>query len=166
MITVPFQEFWLQIEYLEIAMHIGGTWWFPLLHSLHVLSVCLMFGMLFMVDLRLMGLAATSHTAACLSRELLPWTVAAFLVASGTGVALFITRAASHVQNIAFQWKMLLLLLAGMNMLIFHRRIVQQLKQLDVATGMPISARLAGAISLLCWAGVILAGRWIGHIFG
>lgn len=147
-------------------MHIGGTWWFPLLHSIHVLSVCLMLGLLLMVDLRLMGLAGRHYPVSRLSGEQLPWVVALFMVAVLTGLALFITRAANHVQNVAFQWKMLLLILAGINMLVFYRRIHRSIGDWGRQGRPPLLARAAGFLSLFFWIGVMLSGRWIGHIFG
>lgn len=166
MVTVPFNDFWIWLEMRELSMHIGGTWWFPLLHSIHVLSVCLMLAMLLMLDLRLMGVAARQYSVSRLSADQLPWVVALFVIAILTGVSLFITRAANHVQNIAFQWKMLLLILAGLNMLIFYRYIHRSVASWGVAGRPPLKAQLAGGSSLLLWAGVMLSGRWIGHIFG
>jgi len=166
MVTVPFHDFWVWVEMREISMHIGGTWWFPLLHSIHVLSVCLMLGLLLMVDLRLMGLAGRQYTVARLSADQLPWVAVLFGVAVLTGLSLFATRAANHVQNVAFQWKMLLLILVGLNMLVFYWRIHRTVGQWGDWAKPPLSARLAGLLSLLLWFGVMLSGRWIGHIFG
>ncbi len=166
MVTMPLEQFWIWLEMREISMHIGGTWWFPLLHSLHVLSVCLMFAMLLMLDLRLMGVAARRYTVSQLSADHLPWVFVLFVIAMLTGVSLFITRAANHVQNIAFQWKMVLLILAGLNMLVFYQYVHRSVASWGAAGRPPLKARLAGGISLLLWAAVMLSGRWIGHIFG
>lgn len=157
-------EFWLWLEYLPIAGHIGATWWFPLMESLHVVSITLMLGAILMLDLRVLGLAANSYAVNRMSRELVPWSAAAFLVATLTGTAMFITRASAHVLNPAFQIKMLLILVAGINIAIFHFRIFRTIQQWDVAAMAPASARLVASASLLLWCGVMLAGRWVGHV--
>lgn len=153
-------EFWLQLEYLPLAEGIGATWWFPLLNSLHVLSVTGMLGALLMLDLRVAGLAARDYSLVAIRQDFVPWVWATFFAAVVTGVGMFITRASAHVLNVAFQWKMLLMILAGANMWILHR----SLRRLGSSETLPMRLRLTGLASLLLWAGVMLGGRWMGHI--
>lgn len=158
-------EVWLNLEYLWLAEQIGATWLFPLFNSLHVLSITLMLGALLMLDLRIAGVAAKFYPYRILSQDFLPWVWGAFVVAVVTGIGLFITRASAHVLNPAFQWKMLLMLLAGINMLVFHRYRLRLAERWDHARLMPWPVRLSGIASLVLWAGVMLGGRWMGHIF-
>ena len=117
-----------------------------------------------MVDLRLLGLAAVKYSISTLSKELVPWTWGAFVIATITGLGMFITRAASHVVNPAFQWKIGLLALAGANMAYFHFRVYKNIAQWDSAAPTPIQLKVIGSLSLFLWSGVMLAGRWVGHI--
>ncbi len=155
---------WARIESWPLSMEIGGTWLFPLLESLHVLAAAMTVGAVLWLDLRLLGLAAGRYAVGMLSRELAPWAWGAFALAAVTGLGMFITRAASHVLNPAFQWKLLLLALAGANMAWFQFRLRRHLGPWDRAPALPLRLRAAGGLSLLLWAGVVLAGRWIGHI--
>ena len=157
-------EFWVWLEMLPIAGEIGATWWFPFMESLHVLSLAIMLGAILMVDLRVVGVAAQRYSISSLKRELVPWSAAAFLVVNITGVAMFITRASRHVENPAFQIKMLLLFLAGVNIAYFHFYALRTVSRWDTQARAPASARLAAAASLLLWIGVTLAGRWVGHV--
>ena len=157
-------EFWLSLEYLPLAQHIGGTWWFPLINSLHVLSITLMIGAILMLDLRLMGAAARTNAITSMVRDLVPWALAAFVIAVITGLGLFITRASAHMNNPAFQWKLVLMALAALNMCLFHFRTYRRVWQWDTALAIPLGARLAGGLSLLLWGGVMLSGRWVGHL--
>lgn len=163
--TLLHHEFWLSLEYLPLAEQIGATWLFPLVNSLHVLSICLMLGALFMLDLRIAGVAARQYSIQQLERDFLPWVWGTFVVAVVTGVALFITRASAHVLNPAFQMKMLLMLLAAINMAFFHWCFRYNRNSVDSGSNR-LSSKLAfsAVLSLLLWAGVMLAGRWIGHI--
>ena len=158
------KEFWVWLEYLPISGYIGATWWFPLMESFHVVSITMMIGAILMLDLRVLGLAAESYAVSRMSRELVPWSVAAFVVATLTGSAMFITRASAHVLNPAFQIKMLLILVAGINIAIFHLRILRSVSRWETSTRAPVFARMVAGASLLLWCGVMLAGRWVGHV--
>jgi len=156
--------YWITIENWPISWEIGGTWLFPFLESIHVIAATMVLGSILMVDLRLLGVAAKRYSITTMSSELAPWSWGAFAVATVTGVGMFITRAASHVVNPAFQWKMFLLLLAGINMVVFHYRIYKNISNWDTAYKIPVNVRMFGASSLIIWAGVMLSGRWVGHI--
>jgi len=155
---------WIDVENWPISWEIGGTSWFPFLESIHVIAAAMVVGSILMVDLRLLGLAATRYSITTLSKELVPWSWGAFIVATITGLGMFITRAASHVVNPAFQWKIVLLVLAGLNMAYFHFRVYKQIAQWDTLVATPAQLRIIGGMSLFLWSGVMLAGRWVGHI--
>ena len=162
--SFPFMAFWAWLQALPLSEHIGFTWWFPFLESIHVLAIGLVVGSIFMVDLRLLGLAALRYPASRITRELVPWTWAAFSVAAVTGFGLFMTRPTAYVENPAFQIKFLLLPLAAINMGVFQFRTMRGIVDWDTQHTTPTEAKVAGALSLLLWVGVLLAGRWTGHI--
>ncbi len=155
---------WIEVENWSISWAIGGTSWFPFLESIHVITAALVVGSILSVDLRLLGIAATKYPISTLSKELVPWSWGAFVVATITGLGMFITRAASHVVNPAFQWKIFLLALAGINMAYFHFRVYKHIARWDTASSTPLQLKITGSLSLFLWCGVMLAGRWIGHI--
>ena len=157
-------DFWSWLENLPLAGRIGESWWFPLLESIHVLSATFVLGTLLMVDLRLLGVAARQQAVTRISGELIPWSWGAFAVAVVTGSGMFITRAGTYMENPAFQIKLVLLALAGINMAAFHFGTFHRVAQWDMAATPTVAARFAGAASLLIWAGVMLAGRWVGHL--
>ena len=160
---MPFPELWTWLEGLPLAEHIGFTWWFPFLESVHVLAIGLVVGTILMVDLRLLGVAALGYAASRMARELLPWTWGAVCIAVVTGFGLFMTRAATYIENPAFETKLVLLLLAGLNMALFQFRTFRGIADWDDAAAPPVAAKVAGGASLLLWIGVVLAGRWVGH---
>jgi hypothetical protein len=157
-------DLWTWLESLPVAAHIGATWWFPLLESLHVLGSTLVVGSILTVDLRLLGAAAVRYPVSRIIRDVIPWTYGAAALSVVTGVVLFATRATHYAGNRAFQIKMALLVLAGLNMAVFHLVSSRGLARWDAAAGTPRPARAAGACSLLLWAAIMLAGRWIGHL--
>ncbi len=157
-------DFWTWLENLPLAVHIAETWWFPLLESIHVLTATFLVGSILMVDLRLLGVAARSHPVSRMLAELVPWTLSASAFAVVTGLGLFMTRAGHYAGNRAFQIKMVLLILAGLNMAIFHLISSRGIAGWDTAAKPSSASRLAGGCSLTLWIGVMLAGRWVGHL--
>jgi hypothetical protein len=135
---------------------------FPAIESIHVIALTLVFGTIMIVDLRLLGFAWRQRSFQRLSSELLRWTWIAFAVALVTGTLMFISEAEVYFQNLAFRVKMLLLLLAGVNMAAFHLLVQRTAHEWDTAPSTPKAAKVAGALSLALWIGVIVAGRIIG----
>jgi hypothetical protein len=135
---------------------------FPSIESLHVLADAVVFGSIAMVDLHLLGLTFKRSEFTKVSTELLPFTWFAFVLALVSGVLLFISNAVNYSANNFFQAKILLLLLAGLNMMVFQHLISKDHHRWAQPSQIPSSARLAGFISLSLWLGIILCGRWIG----
>jgi uncharacterized membrane protein len=161
---MSFAGVWTSFENLAISAYIGESWLFPFLESIHVLSATFLVGSIVMVDLRLLGLAARDQPVSRITKEIVPWTLGACALSVLTGFGMFMTQASRYVDNRPFQIKMALLVLAGLNMVVFHRVTVRGIARWDTAGVATAMARLAGASSLLCWTGIILAGRWIGHV--
>jgi hypothetical protein len=131
----------------------------------HVLAAVLVLGTVLIVDLRLLGLADSGHAATRVSRETLPLTWLAFIVAVVTGALMFTTSAPTYFANTAFQLKALALLAAGLNMAFFQLVTARDMAAWDRAAP-PRAARIAGLASVLLWAAVVLFGRWIGFTKG
>ena len=146
------------------AQTISSTWLFPFFETLHVFGLTALLGSIALVDLRLLGLVNRNHAVTALSEEVLPWTWGGFVLAMGSGVLIFMGGADHYVSNAAFQLKMLLLVLAGANMAVFHLVAWRSVGRWDNDASAPIAARIAGALSLLFWIGVVACGRWIAFV--
>jgi hypothetical protein len=157
-------ELWTWLETLPLASYIGESFWFPFLESVHVLTGTFLVGSILMVDLRLLGLAANQYPVSRIVREVIPWTYGACAVSVVAGIGLFITRASAYAANPAFQVKIAFLVLAGINMAVFHLMTARNVAEWDHAARPTRGARFAGGCSLLLWIGVMLAGRWVGHL--
>ncbi|MEO5598441.1 MAG: DUF6644 family protein [Novosphingobium sp.] len=135
---------------------------FPVLESLHVLAVSLVFGTILIVDLRLLGVASHRRSARRLTGDLLPFTWGAFILAVVSGAGMFISNAVSYAANTQFLLKLVALAIAGLNMAWFHSTVYRRIDQWDEDMPPPLAARLAGITSLVTWIVVISLGRWIG----
>jgi hypothetical protein len=140
-----------------------SSWMFPVLETIHLSAMVILVGTISAFDLRLLGLALRRHAVSRLAKRLLKATWTAFGIMAATGILLFTTQANSkYCGNGAFQIKLLLILLAGINMAMFHFTVYRSVEKWDTTTATPLWAKLVGSISVLLWAGVVVAGRWIG----
>lgn len=139
-----------------------GSSLFPTIEALHVVAIATVLGTICILDLRLVGVAAHTRSIARLSRELLPVTWGAFMLAVVCGGLLFISNAVVYFGNTNFRAKMALMALAGLNMVVFHFVTQRNFRDWDEAEVPPAAARLAGLLSLLLWAGVVFFGRRVG----
>ena len=135
---------------------------FPLIESVHVLSICLVVGSILVVDLRLLGLASINRPVSRVTNGILPLTWSAFAVAVASGSLLFISNATKYLENGYFVAKILLICAAGLNMVVFHFISARDLPKWEKEKTLPFSARLAGGLSILLWVSVVTCGRWIG----
>jgi hypothetical protein len=135
---------------------------FPLIESVHVVSICLVVGSILAVDLRLLGLASLDRSVSRVTRGILPLTWFAFAVAVASGSLMFISNATKYLENGYFIAKLVLICVAGLNMMIFHAISARNQPQWDNKARLPLPARLAGGLSILLWISVVACGRWIG----
>jgi hypothetical protein len=138
----------------------------PIVEAVHVMAVATVFGTILLVDLRLLGYPSTARPFSRLHHELVRWTWGAFALAVVTGTLLFIVNAVTYYNNTAFRLKLLAMLLAGINMLVFERVTAKTLPQWDKDKTPPNAARIAGILSIVLWLSVIFFGRWIGFTKG
>jgi hypothetical protein len=140
-----------------------NTWLFPTIESVHVLALVLVVGSIMVVDLRLLNLASRERSVKELTDDVLPWTWSAFVVAAITGTLLFSSSAMRYSGLWQFEAKMCMLVLAAINMAIFHVGAFRNVAHWDKAEARPpLAARLAGGISLGIWLSIVALGRLIG----
>jgi hypothetical protein len=135
----------------------------PLLESTHVLTLMLFAGTATMLDLRLLGVSFRGVPASQFVDRLLPWTRAAFVVMTITGVALVYSNPVRYYLNLFFRVKVLLLIVAGVNIWWFHSRTHRTIDGWDRTIRPPTAARMAAIVSLAAWTGVIVAGRMVAY---
>ena len=145
------------------AQDIAGGWMFPALETVHVFSLIAVLGSIALVDWRLIGFAKREHSVGLLSRQTLPWTWVGFVLAVLSGALMFVGQATEYSTNPAFRLKLLLIVAAGLNMLLFHFLTWKGVAHWDRNAPPPIGARVAGGLSLVFWIGVIACGRWIAY---
>jgi hypothetical protein len=135
---------------------------FPLLESAHVFALALVFGTIGVIDLRLLGLASASRSFRHMSSDILRWTWAAFALTAVTGGLMFLTNATVYYHNFYFRAKMVLLLLAGLNMFVFEMTAGRKTEHWHTEPSAPRPGKTVAVLSIVIWISVIFMGRMIG----
>jgi hypothetical protein len=144
------------------ARSIGESeWLFPAFEVVHVFAISLVFGTIAIIDLRLLGLASTNRRYTEMARELLPWTWGAWVVAAAFGTLLIASHPVAYFQNADFRLKFLLMGLAFVNMLVFQFVTSRDVAEWDKG-GASVAGKVAGALSLVLWIGVVYFARKTG----
>ena len=139
---------------------------FPLIESFHVIGLTMVFGTIAVMDFRLLGLSSTRRPFTKVTSDVFKWTWVAFALTVTTRSLMFITNAPVYFHNLPFRLKMASIALAGLNMVIFELTTGRAVRRWDNDRSAPAAGKVAGALSLLLWVGVIFFGRWIGFTAG
>jgi hypothetical protein len=161
MSLLPFCQ-WLADTQGSISLH-ESLYMYPLVESVHVLTLCLFVGMSVMLDLRLLGFTLRAVPVTEITKRLLPWMKLGFVIMVITGLLLFYAIPVRSYQNVFFRMKLVFLVLAGLNAFYFHEGIYKSVERWNADPIAPRRARFAGAASLVLWGCIIVAGRMIAY---
>ena len=153
---------WLAETHGSTALR-ESLYMYPLVESLHVLTLCLFVGVAVLLDLRLLGVVLPQVRASEMTNRLLPWMKLGFGVMLLSGVTLFYAIPVRSYQNVFFRIKMIALVLAGLNAWVFQIGVRRRTAEWDLHPVPPRAARVAGAASLALWAVIIVSGRMIAY---
>jgi hypothetical protein len=135
---------------------------FQILVAIHLIGLIFSVGTLLWVDLRMLGVGLQGARLSIVYRALAPWFIAGFTGMFVSGAVLFAGFATSAYGNTFFRIKIAVILLAGINAIVFHRVLGRVPAAADAAAP-GRAVRLAGSLSLLCWAVVIVCGRMMSY---
>ena len=157
-------EFCKWLQHTTVGTQVAESdWLFPAIETVHIWGIILLVGTTGVLDLRLLGFILPNQRVSDLHHRLLRWTWTGFAVMITSGSLMFASEAAKMYENGAFRFKMLLIVLAGLNAMIFEFTAFRNVAKWDDSTRTPIGAKVAACVSLVAWVGVIAAGRWIAY---
>jgi hypothetical protein len=139
---------------------------YPVVLALHLSAISLFGAMIVATDMRLLGwVLGDGSIADVIGRLRWPKRIG-FLLAATCGLLLFSSKAEEYYYNSFFRAKILLLALVAVHALVFRKSVYRDPAELDRASELPARAKLAAALSLLLWLGILCAGRYIGYVEG
>jgi hypothetical protein len=154
---------WLEQSAVGTAVR-DSEWLFPIIETVHIIGIAMLVGSTSVLDLRLMGLTYREQPVSKLAWRFLPWAWIGFVIQIITGGLLLSSEATKMFDNLGFRIKMLLIVLAGLNALVFHLIAYQSVGKWENDRVAPLSAWAAGLFSILLWFGIVFFGRWIAYI--
>jgi hypothetical protein len=141
---------------------------YPLVEGVHLLSLAFSFGLIVLTDLRLIGVAFSRVPVAIVLQQLRPWLLGGFVVTFVTGILLTFAAGPELIASPIFPLKLLLIVLAGINALLFElkfgRSVANWRHTSALPAALPAGAKLAGWISLVLWSAVVVLGRLIPYL--
>jgi hypothetical protein len=165
--------FELQMSPVEIFQYIDSTrsstalresyYVFPLVEGTHVISLAISVGLVIWFDLRLVGWIFRDQPVSAVFRPIRPFMLGGFVLSFITGGLLFWSLALRCYGSPFFWAKMIMLVLAGINIGVYHLTIDRRQTEWDEAPFPPFQARVAGLISIVLWLGIITAGRLMAY---
>ena len=152
------ESFRMWVDATRLSAFMGdSTWAWQAAESLHFVGLSFLIGAVGLFDLRMMGFAKAVPVAAL--HRLIPWGVLGYAINVITGISFFSGAPDQYMYNPAFQFKILFMMLAGINILVFYSAVHGKVALLGAGDDAPPAARIIGGVSLVLWIGVIICGR-------
>lgn len=148
---------WLYATPLSTAIR-DVLWVIPMVQSIHIIAITVLFGSALVSDLRLAGVLATDEPLRGVVRRYYPWMRNALMVLLFTGLIMIIAEPDRVLVNTTFWLKMVLVVTAFTLTLLLRRPL---LRAPDERETRPIKALAWLSIGL--WCAVIICGRWIAY---
>jgi hypothetical protein len=149
--VVPFLQYYV-VEY--------SNWIWPILEDLHFIGLILILGAIGVLNLRILGFLKQLPVAPL--HRFIPWGIAGVFINVITGILFFIGMPPFYADNPDFQLKMVAIVIAGTNLLLFYcTSAFQPLARLGPGDDAPLSAKFIAASSLLLWIAIVFLGRYI-----
>jgi hypothetical protein len=141
-----------------------SVWAEPIIETIHVLTLGVFLGFVILLDLRLLDVVLRRTPVSTIFRQLNPWLFGSFGVMLVTGISLFAGDPVLFYGTIFFKLKMLMLLAAALNVVVFSLTTGRTMMQWDGLPATPRGARITGSLSLVLWIAVVACGRGIAYV--
>ncbi len=140
-----------------------SVWAEPIVETIHVLTLTVFLGFVLLLDLRMLDIAMRRKRVSEMFEQLNPWLFGGFAVMVVTGLLLFSADPVAFYSTIFFKLKMIMLVLAGLNVLLFSVTVGRRMGEWDRAPRTPMGVKLTGLVSLVLWISIVAAGRGIAY---
>ena len=154
---------WLEGSTLGHLMRESGVWTYAVVNLAHILGIALLFGAVFVLDLRLLGVLRRVPLED-LARPTVVIAGSGFALAAMTGPALLATKDTDYIGNPFLPIKLVAIALGILNIAVIHRLPAWKARaNPDLGLSQRRQLAIAGGASLACWLTAISAGRLIAY---
>lgn len=151
---------WPRTAAAGAAFVLDHPWVWPICEVFHFVGLCLLLGVVLLVNLRLLGFV--KGVAFADVNGLLPWAMLGLGINIVTGMLFFLAVPEQYTQNPAFAWKIGVILIAGVTLL--YPTMSDQAGGLTPDARAPLTGRIIAAGSICLWIGVIFLGRFLPYL--
>lgn len=151
--------FWLSETPTSLWLQ-TNFWAIPTIQVFHILALAAAFGSILMINLRIFGMAGTERTFAETEARYTRWIWWSLLVLLLSGLTLIIAEPIRELINPIFWIKMVLVIVAVITSLLFHRGVMKRLSAGGAVTG---GIKAAAVFIIILWCVIMLCGRWIAY---
>lgn len=153
---------WLQATSLSVAIQ-STSWVIPLLQSIHILMIGIVFVAIAVVALRVLGLARTEQPLEAVWSRFAVWLWAALVTMAATGLLLIVAEPVREFTSTSFWLKMMLIVVAVVSAATFARSVRTGVAA-SAAGETPSGGLKAAAVATVCvWVAIIFLGRFIAY---
>jgi uncharacterized membrane protein len=139
-----------------------SMWVWPILEDLHFLGLILLLGSILVLNLRVLGFLKQLPVAPL--QRFIPWGIAGFILNIITGFLFFMGMPGFYIVNAVFQIKMLTIMIAGANLILFYcTSAFQTLEVVGPGEDAPRFAKFIAVSAIVLWIAVIVLGRYIPY---
>ena len=153
---------WLDSQSWSTSIH-ESIYLYSWIETTHVLTLMVFLGMLFVIDLRMLGAIFPNVPASTIAQRLDKPMMIGFVVMLITGFLLYYAIPVRTTQSLWFRIKVVLLIAAGINAFLFRAKMQASSASWDLDPVPPKRIRIGAALSLALWAGVVITGRTIAY---
>ncbi len=137
---------------------------FPIIEGIHLIALSISVGLIFLTDLRLLGVFLRHIPAVDVHKQLRPYVFGGFAIVFLSGGLLFWAEAATVMQSPPWPFKFLFILLAGLNAAYFEFVTVKRPQGRGTFALIPRGVKYAGVASIGLWTLAIICGRLVAYI--
>jgi hypothetical protein len=141
-----------------------AIWIIPILQSVHILAVAMVFSAVVMIELRLFGLT-TAYSMRQIMTRFMPFLWTGLVILLATGIVQIAAEPKRTLNaNPAFYLKMAMLVGAIAVMIGFQVYVRRHAADLHDGAKRKVLLQVAAVMTLTLWVAIAFAGRWIAYV--
>jgi len=159
---------WLSQTYPSVLIQTHNGWMIPTIQSVHIAGIGIVLASVFMMDLRILGLAGKDQTLHQTTTRFGPWLMWALVALLITGVLMVIGEPVRELVTVSFWLKMFLIAVGTLVAAVFLKMLKKNDQHWEDAMTKRLSVKLMAIFTFLVWLAIIVLGRLIAydHIWG
>ena len=153
---------WLETTSISVTIK-SVTWIVPMVQSVHIVTIGIVFVSIFMIALRVLGQARTDQAFDAVMSRFVPWIRNGLVVLAITGTILVVGEPIRELMSLSFWLKMTLLAVGVLSALAFTRSLRAAGAVAGREPQFTTATRSAAVATVALWLAIIFLGRAIAY---